>query len=67
MPSTAYRRYGEPGPGRWITIYARRGHVFMVVAGLRFDTGWHDGPRGPQWTTESRPTDDTVMRHPDDL
>src|SRR5918999_374655 len=30
--------YGAPGPSRWITIYANPGHVFMVVAGLRFDT-----------------------------
>jgi hypothetical protein len=64
MPSTAFRHYGESGPGDWITIYARRGHVFMVLAGLRFDTGWTEGPRGPQWTTRSRPADGCVLRHP---
>jgi hypothetical protein len=66
-PSYEFRHYGEPGPGRWITIYARRDHVFMVIAGLRFDTGWTGGPSGPQWTTRSRPTDGAVMRHPYDL
>ena len=36
--SSALMRYGEPGPGRWITVYANTGHAFVVVAGLRFDT-----------------------------
>ncbi|MGA3172168.1 MAG: peptidoglycan endopeptidase [Chthoniobacteraceae bacterium] len=67
MPSTGFRHYGDPGPGDWITIYARRGHVFLVIAGLRFDTGWTDGPRGPQWTDRSRPADGCVLRHPDEL
>jgi hypothetical protein len=68
MPARAFRRYGEGGPGDWITIYAKRDHVFMVVAGLRFDTGWTGASsRGPRWTTRSRPTDDAVMRHPENL
>ena len=64
IPSFEFRHYGEAGPGQWITIYARHDHVFLVIAGLRFDTGWSSGPRGPKWTTESRPTDGAVMRHP---
>jgi hypothetical protein len=67
MPSRAFRRYGEEGPGQWITIYAKRDHVFMVIAGLRFDTGWTGGYRGPRWTTRSRPTDGAVERHPEGL
>jgi cell wall-associated NlpC family hydrolase len=67
MPSNAFRRYGEDGPGDWITIYARRDHVFLVIAGLRFDTGWTGGSRGPRWTTRSRPTDGCVLRHPGEL
>jgi hypothetical protein len=67
MPSEAFRHYGESGPGTWITIYARHDHVFMVIAGLRFDTGWTGGQNGPQWTTRSRPTDGAVLRHPDNL
>ena len=66
-PSVTFRHYGEGGPGRWITIYARRDHVFLVVAGLRFDTGWNHGLRGPHWTTRTRPTDGAVMRHPYNL
>ncbi len=30
--------WGKPGKGKWITIYSNPGHVFMVVAGVRFDT-----------------------------
>lgn len=67
MPSRAFRSYGERGQGEWVSVYARKGHVFLVVAGLRFDTGWTKGPRGPQWTTRSRPTDGYVVRHPSGL
>lgn len=67
IPSSELRRFGESGSGKWISIYARRGHVFLVVAGLRFDTGWGEGARGPQWTTMSRPTNGCVIRHPEGL
>ena len=67
MPSRGFRRYGEPGEGEWISVYARRGHVFLAVAGLRFDTGWASEQRGPQWTTRDRPADGCVIRHPPGL
>jgi hypothetical protein len=51
-----YTRWGAPGPGRWVTVYATSQHVFMVVAGLRLDTshsGTDVGPNrfqdGPRW------------------
>jgi hypothetical protein len=54
-----YVRWGAPGPGRWVTIYATASptpHVFMTVAGLRLDTshnGTDVGPNraedGPRW------------------
>lgn len=65
--STGFRTYGEPGEGEWITIYARKGHVFLSVAGLRFDTGWTREPKGPQWTNRDRPASGAVLRHPPDL
>lgn len=66
--STAFRRFGDSGEGEWITVYARNGHVFLVVAGLRFDTGWtHGSSKGPRWTKESRPADYCVLRHPQGL
>jgi hypothetical protein len=66
-PSKELRHYGEDGPGRWITVYASRGHSFIVVAGLRLDTGYGNGEHGPKWLTRSRPADDFVMRHPQGL
>jgi cell wall-associated NlpC family hydrolase len=60
-------RWGEPGPGRWITIYAHDGHVFMTVAGVRFDTSGRDGPLGSRWQTAPRSTSGFSVRHPPGL
>jgi hypothetical protein len=38
MSSSEFRRFGERGSGKWITIYARNGHTFALIAGLRLDT-----------------------------
>lgn len=67
MPSDSFRSYGASGPGKWITIYARRGHVFMVVAGLRIDTGYNGQGEGPRWSTQGRPAKGCVLRHPPGL
>ena len=32
------RATAQPGPGRYVSIYANAAHAFMYVAGLRFDT-----------------------------
>jgi hypothetical protein len=55
--------WGEPGPGKWVTIYSHQGHVWMVVAGIRFDTS---GARetGSRWQNEMRSTAGFVVRHP---
>jgi cell wall-associated NlpC family hydrolase len=54
--------YGRPGAGRWITIYANGGHVFMIVAGLRFDTSGQ-GRAGTRWQAAERPTGGFAVRH----
>jgi cell wall-associated NlpC family hydrolase len=54
--------YGAPGPGRWITIYANSGHVFMVVAGLRFDTSGQ-GRAGTRWQDTPVSTGGYAVRH----
>ena len=64
MPSRSYFKYGKKGEGRWITIYIRKGHVFMTVAGLRLDTGGPGGETGPRWKTATRQGRGHVMRHP---
>ena len=45
MVSGDFENWGDPGPGRWITIYANAGHVWMEVAGWRFDT-WRSPKAG---------------------
>jgi peptidoglycan hydrolase-like protein with peptidoglycan-binding domain len=52
--STQFETYGDPGPGRWITIYADPSHAFLVVAGRAFNTAAYGGPNipagtGPRW------------------
>ena len=38
MVSGQLAYWGDAGLGRWITVYANSHHVYMVVAGLRYDT-----------------------------
>lgn len=66
MPSSDFVRYGERGRGRWITIYARRGHTFAVIAGLRLDTTnmRNGGDVGPRWYTDGRDVHNFDVRHP---
>jgi hypothetical protein len=55
--------WGKPGKGKWVTIYTHTGHVFMEVAGIRFDTS---GARetGSRWQNAMRSTAGFVARHP---
>lgn len=74
--STALESYGQPGPGRYVSIYANAGHAFMYVGGLRFDTveapaydsGPNSGKPGPRWRVSSLPGWATwTVRHPPGL
>jgi cell wall-associated NlpC family hydrolase len=67
MASGGFTSYGEPGKGRWVTIYANGGHMFMVVAGLRFDTSGRSGPRGSRWQPGPRSTAGFTAVHPPGL
>jgi hypothetical protein len=66
--SGALETYGLPGPGRWVTLYASAAHVFMYVAGLRWDTwnaaGPQDGGSGIGWHPLIRSDAGFVARHP---
>jgi cell wall-associated NlpC family hydrolase len=55
--------WGSPGPGHWLTIYANAGHVFMYVAGLRFDTSGRAGDHASRWQLAPRSADGFVARH----
>ncbi len=51
MTSGDFARWGSKGKGNWITSYGDSGHVFVVIAGLRFDTSQpDDGNSGPGWS-----------------
>ncbi len=67
-PSGTLESFGEPGPGRWVTLYANADHVFMYVAGLRWDThnaaGPDDGSTGIGWHPLIRSSAGFVARHP---
>jgi cell wall-associated NlpC family hydrolase len=68
MDSTEFMSFGEAGEGTWITSYANSGHSYLVVAGLRFDTGWNDSTSsGPKWSAQMRPSDGYTARHPEGL
>jgi hypothetical protein len=60
--------FGLPGPGRWVTVYASADHVFLYVAGLRWDThnaaGPDDGSSGIGWHPLVRDAAGFVVRHP---
>ena len=63
LDSTGFMSWGEPGPGRRISVYANAGHAFMIVDGRRFDTSALSGG-GTRWTSQPRSTAGFVARHP---
>ncbi len=66
--SAGFLNYGQRGPGEWISVYAKRGHVFLVICGLRFDTtGNRRRGEGPRWRVEGRNTKRFLVRHPTGL
>jgi cell wall-associated NlpC family hydrolase len=66
MVSGDFESYGAAGPGRWITIYANAGHVWMQVAGWRFDTvALSYG--GTRWAQGGGEFSGFVVRHPPGL
>ena len=65
LTSGGFAGFGEAGEGEWVTTYASGGHSYMVVAGLRWDTGYNDSDSdGPDWSTKMRPGGGYTARHP---
>ena len=52
------KRWGTRGVGQWITVYANKGHTYVVIAGLRWDTSAVGEPynngSGPRWRSTPR-------------
>jgi peptidoglycan hydrolase-like protein with peptidoglycan-binding domain len=63
LTSGGFMSWGAPGKGRWITIYANPGHVYMIVNGRRFDTSGADSS-GSRWQLDGRSPAGYVVRHP---
>jgi cell wall-associated NlpC family hydrolase len=66
LVSGDFPRWGDRGPGSWITIYGNAEHVYMVVAGMRFDTSARSRT-GSRWTMEQRPSAGFGVSHPPGL
>ncbi len=66
MVSGDFETWGDPGPGRWITVYANAGHVWMEVAGWRFDTVAL-AESGTRWSQGGGEFSGFVVRHPPGL
>jgi peptidoglycan hydrolase-like protein with peptidoglycan-binding domain len=64
--SSALESYGEPGPGKYITVYANSEHAWMVVDGKRFDTIAQQ-ETGTRWSSSMMSTGGYVARHPDGM
>jgi peptidoglycan hydrolase-like protein with peptidoglycan-binding domain len=75
--STELEKYGEAGPGQFITVYSDPSHAFVVIDGLAFDTA-HYGKTtpsgsGPRWLPAAdvlanlSDGGNYIERHPDGL
>ena len=65
LTSGGFLNWGAPGRGKWITIWTNPGHVWMEIAGIRYDTG---GLRsGTRWQPTMRPRTGFTPRHPPGL
>ena len=64
---------GDPGPGKWVTIFANVGHAYIEVAGIYLDTAAGKGnppnppASGPRWSTVGTGPAGFVVRHPPGL
>jgi peptidoglycan hydrolase-like protein with peptidoglycan-binding domain len=66
LTSGGFMRWGAPGRGRRITIYASPSHVYMVIDGRRFDTTGRS-ETGSRWQASDRSSAGYVVRHPPGL
>ncbi len=64
LASSGYMNWKKRGKGKWISVYSNPGHMYMVVAGLRFDTA-NTGSDGPRWSKSLTSTAGRFkVRHP---
>ncbi len=63
LDSSSLMSWEKRGAGKWITVFANGGHVYAVIAGLRWDTSMTGG-NGPRWSKVQRSSSGFVARHP---
>ncbi|MDO8186844.1 peptidoglycan-binding protein [Conexibacter sp. JD483] len=63
LASGGFTSWGEPGPGKRVTIYANAGHAYMVIDGRRFDTSGASAA-GTRWQADDRSSAGYVAVHP---
>ena len=66
LSSGDFMSWGEKGPGQWVTLYANSGHIYMVVAGVRFDTSGRSQD-GSRWHADTRSSSGYTVVHPPGL
>ena len=63
VTSGELERWGAPGPGRYITVFANAGHTYMYVDGVRYDTSGRSGIYASRWQVAARNNGGFVARH----
>jgi hypothetical protein len=75
LDSGSFMRWGQRGPGLWITVFTNPGHAYAMIAGLRLDTSAAGVTRkntknalafqsGPRWRPVLRSSKGYRKRHP---
>jgi len=55
--------WGAPGPGRYMTIEAAAGHVYMYVDGVMYNTAGRSGVYASRWQVQGTDNTGFVARH----
>jgi peptidoglycan hydrolase CwlO-like protein len=63
MVSGQFDDWGVRGPGKWVTIYSNADHVWMTIAGWRFDTV-AQAEDGTRWAQGGGEFDGFDVEHP---
>ena len=69
LTSGGFMKWGAKRRGKWVSIFANKEHVYMIIAGLRWDTSYiTDGDKsGPGWSEYMRSAKGFRTRHPGGL
>jgi cell wall-associated NlpC family hydrolase len=63
LDSSGLESFGDPGPGRHVSVYANAGHAWMTIDGRRYDTIAFQ-ETGTRWSSTISSDAGYVVRHP---